>query len=139
MTLAIPKIKDGRFSSELFSKISDALSDLKIENGKWPDSMVFSGPLGKDLFNFIEEKGWDLFAFNPKNLPGPNKIIFEYSKPLSQIEEKGTLFDSSFSEKTINGIPGKETISKIIQKYAAPAFTIERTVRPKKEIKLIRQ
>jgi hypothetical protein len=137
--LFVPKIKDSNFSSQLFNELSEKLSDLRSETSKWPDSLIFSGDIGKELFEYIQNNGWDLLAFNPKWVTGPNKIIFEYSKPLTQIEDKGTIFDSSFSERKINGIPGPETMAKIISKYVAPSFTIERTIRPSRQIKLVRK
>lgn len=139
MILYVPKIKDGQFSSELFSELSEKLSDLRSETSKWPDTLIFSGTLGKELFDFILDKSWDLVTFNPRYLAGPDKIIFEYSKPLTQIEDRGTIFDGSLSERKVNGIVGKETMASILGKYAAPSFTIERTIRPRKEIKLIRK
>jgi hypothetical protein len=81
------------------------------------------------------EKGWDLAKFNPQAMAGGNIITFDYSKPLTQIEERGTtLFDESFNNRTMKGIPGPNTVQKIISTYSAPAFKIERQIRPKLEI-----
>lgn len=140
MKFSVPIIKDSGFAGLLFSTISDTMAELKIENGKWPDRIAFGGSLGKELFSFIAEKGWDLAKFGPIQEGVVNKITFYYSKPLDQIEDRGgTIFDESLNGKKVNGVPGQETLQKIISAYAGPAFTIQRQVRPKKEIFLIRQ
>ena len=140
MNFDIPLIKDDSFSLELFSLLSNNLSELKMSTGKWPDLVIFGGPLGKELISFIGEKGWDLSKFGIVHQGIVNKLIFEYSKPLDQIEDRGgTIFDSTLNGKMINGLPGRETLHKIISTYTIPAFTIERKVRPKIEIQLFRK
>jgi len=86
--------------------------------------------------------GWNLNKFNPStNVMSTDRITYEYTKPLSQIEDRGgTIFDKSLSDTTVNGIPGVETVAKIKSAYSGNlAYTIERTVRPKLETKLIRK
>ena len=135
MNLNVPKEKDAKFAQNLFVLISDSLCELRDETDKWPDRIIFSGPLGKEVHSFIMEKGWDLAKFNPQAVAGGNIITFDYSKPLTQIEERGTtLFDESFNNRTMKGIPGPNTVQKIISTYSAPAFKIERQIRPKLEI-----
>lgn len=140
MQFKVPKIKPASFSTELFNVLSDSIFELKNECGKLPDRITFSGPIGKELHSFILEKGWDLAQFGLQQADSlVDKIIFDYSKPVDQIEESGaTIFDESFNGRTINGMPGPKTVNKILSTYAAPAFKIERQVRPKLEIKLIR-
>ena len=140
MHFKVPAIKDATFANELFNLLSDCLFELKGECGKLPDKVTMSGPLGKEVHSFVIEKAWDLkqFGVNYANSL-VNKITFEYSKPVDQIEDKGsTIFDESFNGKKVNGIVGPETVQKILGAYSAPAFKIERQVRPKMEIKLIR-
>jgi hypothetical protein len=140
MQFKVPQIKPQSFATDLFNLLSDSIFELRNECGKLPDKIIFSGPLGKEVHLFITEKGWDLKQFGLQvSTSIVNKIIFEYSKSVDQIEDKGaTIFDESFNSKKINGIPGPETIQKILGAYSAPAFKIERQVRPKMEIKLIR-
>lgn len=140
MQFKVPQIKPASFSTDLFNLLSDCMFELRGECGKLPDKLVFSGPIGREVHTFIVEKGWDLKQFGlQKSESIVNKIIFEYSKPIDQIEDNGaTIFDESFNNRKINGIPGPETIQKILGAYSAPAFKIERQVRPKLEIKLIR-
>lgn len=140
MQFKVPQIKTAQFATDLFNLLSDSIFELKGECGKLPDQVTFSGPLGKEVHSFIVEKGWDLkqFGLSFENSP-VNKIRFEYSKPVDQIEDKGaTIFDEGFNNRKINGIPGPETIQKIIGAYSAPAFKIERQVRPNLEIRLTR-
>lgn len=147
--LLVPQTKDSSFEIDFFQAISTGLESLAAETNKWPDKLLFTGDLGKELFDLIENKGWDLKHFNPCHIPGPvDKIIFEYSKPLEQIEDRGGVtMQDSLHGKTIEGIPGPETVSKIIgatigqlpNKDPHLAYTIKRTVRPKFEIKLKRK
>ena len=141
MKLFVPNNKDVAFAKELFETLSNELIDLKVESGKWPDSISFTGPLGKEILEFIERAEWDFKSFGPKFAPGPvNKIRIEYSKPLEQISgQERTIFDQSFNERQINGIPGPETVAKIVGEYSRPAFTIQRTIRPTREITLKRR
>jgi len=141
MTFQVPATKDGPFTMQFFQILSDNLLELKIEAGKWPDRIAFSGNLGKELYEFIAEKGWDLKQFNLTLVASPvDKIIFEYSKPLTQIEDKGaTIFDESFNGRKVNGIAGADVMQKILTAYSAPAFKIERTIRPKLEVILTRK
>jgi hypothetical protein len=140
MKFKIPIEKEAEFAVEFFEFLSQNLSELKIESGKWPDSILFTGNLGKELISFIEEKGWDLAQFNPTYAQNVlNKVVFSYSKPIDQIEERGkTIFDESLNNREIKGIPGRETQAKILGAYSNLAFTIERKIQPKIEIKLIR-
>lgn len=140
MKFKVPKEKDHTFSSQFFQLLSENLTELRIESGKWPDSILFTGNLGKELFDFIESLGWDLAHFNPRYTQNiVNKIVFSYSRPIDQIEERGkTIFDESFNNRTISGIPGNETLGKILGAYSNFAFKIERKIQPKIEITLVR-
>ena len=44
----------------------------------------------------------------------------------------------SLDSKTISGIPGSDTINKIISNSTSKGFNIERTVRPESEVILFR-
>lgn len=140
MQFKVPKEKDSQFALNLFSVIEENLIELKMEAGTWPDRVVLSGPLGREVKEFITAKGWALDQFNLQEAASPvNKIVFEFSKPVDQIEERGTtIFDERLGEKKISGIPGRETAAKILSTYAQPAFKIEKQIRPKREIILIR-
>jgi hypothetical protein len=141
MRFGVPKIKDNEFSLQLFKFILDSIDELYLESGKLPDRVTLSGPLGKELHLFICEKGWDLKKFgiclsNALN----DSIIFDYSKPIDQVEDRGgAIMDEGLNCKKVNGIPGPETIKKIISTYAQPAFKIERKIRPKIEVRLYRK
>lgn len=141
MRLAVPQIKDVSFSNALFRELSENLTELKIENGKWPDQIIFSGSLGKEAFDHMQSLGWEMNTFNPKSIGGiVDKIRIEYSKPLSQIEDRGgTIFDESLASKTINSLPDAKTMAKIHAAYSGLKYTIERSVRPSIEIRLFRE
>lgn len=139
MTLNVPNVKGAAFSKELFDAVSGELIDLKLEAGKWPDVVLFSGPLGREVYEFIVAAGWEFTDFGPKWVSGQvNRIRLEYSKPVSQVEDRGTMLDQSFNERRVNGIPGQEMMAKIAGVYSTPAFTIERQIRPYREIRLKR-
>lgn len=140
MQFKIPKEKDSTFTLNLFSVIEENLISLKMESGKWPDRVILSGPLGKEVHDFIIAKDWKLEQFNFEKSNSPvNKIIFEFSKPIDQVEDRGgTIFDEKLGDRKISGIPGRETVAKILSTYAQPAFKIEKQIRPKLELILIR-
>lgn len=141
MRFNIPIEKDDTFAFSLFDLLAQNLSDLRNEAGKWPDRLTFSGPLGKEVHSYVVEKAWDLKKFNPIVSNGiVNQIIIDYSKPITQIDDSGaTIFDESLNNRIINNVPGKETMQKVLSKYAAPSFKIERQIRPSIEIELIRK
>jgi hypothetical protein len=141
MILIVPVEKDIIFSQNVFSIISENISDLAIEHEKLPNKIIFTGTLGHEVFSFIKEKEWNFKNFNLEKVDGlVDSIIFKYATPLTQTEGKySTIFDGgSLHGKEINGIPGPETIGKIMTSYSSPAYTIERTVRPEKKILLKR-
>lgn len=142
MTLLVPIEKNAAFSQKLFKAISDNLVELADENLKWPHQMVFSGPIGKEVHRFIEDKGWDFSGFSLHQTGGVlNSITFKYSAPLTQSTDplKATLEGGSLGNRTIEGIPGENTMSKIISHVSSSSFKIEKTVRPEKRILLKRE
>jgi hypothetical protein len=138
MKFNVPLIKNDTFSIELFNLILNNINELFDESGKIPDKVILSGPLGKEVHSFILEKNWNIDRFNISYQDGPNKIIFEYSKPIDQVIDSGYTVGSKLGEKTVNGIPDEKTMSKIISTYCQPSFKIEKTIRPKLEIILFR-
>jgi hypothetical protein len=142
----VPLEKDSLFYQDFFMLMSNSMQELLIDYQKWPDEIQFSGRLGKELNDIIIEKEWDFSKFNIKCLPisSLNKIIFKYSKPLTVSDfktEDGSITHinaDSLNQKTINGIPGSETMNKIILNSIGKGFNIEKTVRPEIEILLIR-
>lgn len=141
MRFQVPIEKGTSFAQDLFALISEHVSDLAIENEKLPNKIIFSGSIGREVFDFILEKEWNFKGFGLEKVNGlVDSITFKYDQALTQTE---TRFGASFEEgslnnKTINGIPGPETTQKIISAYSQPAFSIERTVRPEKKILLVR-
>lgn len=141
MIFNVPLEKDSNFAQSLFSIISENVSDLVNENDKLPNQIIFTGPLGKELLNFIQEKEWNFKGFSLESADGVHSaLIFKYSNALTQVDgNMGVSFEGgTLHNKQINGIPGPETVQKILSTYASPMFTIERTVRPEKRITLIR-
>ncbi len=142
MKLHVPLKKDSSFAQELFSILSENISDLAIENEKLPNKIIFTGILGKEILCFIKEKEWNFKGFDLESVSGTqNALIFKYNTPLTQVDERmSTLFDGgTLNGKEINGIPGPETAQKIISTYSSPSFTLERTTRPEKRILLVRK
>jgi len=141
MRLSIPKEKDQEFSGLLFNTLSEYLVELKEETGKWPNQVTLTGTLGGEVYRYIVEMGWDLAKFGLKHLAGgANKITLNYDKPLNQVEDIGnTIFDSKLSYIEIGGIPSGKTMQSLLNSYSNLSYTIERTVRPNREILLIRK
>ena len=140
MEVKVPNIKDTQFDSTLFKAVSDGLTELFQETGKWPDSIIFSGTLGNELYNHVFNKNWDLNRFGPVCLPGgANKIRIEYTKPINQIEDNNSpIMVDDLNGRQVNGVIGSESMARIMSSYAQPSLKIERTVRPHYEIRLIR-
>jgi hypothetical protein len=141
MKLGVPTQKDQAFSGLLFNTLSESLIELKEETGKWPNRVTLTGSIGGEVHQYIVEMGWDLSKFGLRHLAGgANKITIDYDKPLNQIEDIGnTIFDSKLSNIEIKGIPSGDTMKKILGTYLNLSYTIERTVRPRREILLIRK
>jgi hypothetical protein len=142
MKFSIPIDKNVTFAQELFALISEHVSDLSMEYEKMPNKIIFTGQIGKEVFDFIKEKDWNFKGFNLESASGLlDALIFKYDAPFTQTEDRGgVIFDGgSIHNKQINGIPGPDTTQKLISAYASPSFIIERTVRPEKRILLVRK
>lgn len=140
MKLGVPNEKDAKFGITFFQCISDNLDDLRFETNKWPDQIIFSGPLGKELFTFLENSGWDLRQFNPEFEGTADKITFKYSKVLTLIEDANAPdLDSSMEAKMMKGIPSQNTMNKVTKAYiSTSSFRKERTARPQIIVRLFR-
>ena len=142
MKFQVPIEKDLDFTRDLFSLISENISDLAEEHEKLPSKIIFMGKIGKELLAFIREKEWNFKGFELESANSAlDALIFKYNAPLTQVDGRmSPIFDGgSLHGKEINGIPGPETTQKIISTYASPSFILERTVRPEKRILLIRK
>ena len=142
----VPEEKSSEFYLEFFTLMSNSMQDLVIEYNKWPDEIIFFGHLGIELNDIIIDKGWDFSKFKISNNRNSsiNKILFKYSNPftVSSFENPDGsmpyLRGDSLDSKTISGIPGSDTINKIISNSTSKGFNIERTVRPESEVILFR-
>jgi len=139
MQFQVPINKDKTFEINFFNLLAESLQTLAIENNKWPDKLTFIGPLGKELYDIHIKNDWDLSKFNPIHLQSAaSKIRIEYKEPITIKQERGALKGDTLHDKIINGIPGPETVSKIINYAATPQYTIEKQERPYLEIHLKR-
>jgi hypothetical protein len=135
----VPIVKGNDFPMLLFGLLSNQIQQLATEHEKWPNKVTFLGQIGKEILDIIEEKKWDFDKFNlTHEQTSVNKIIIEYTKPLDQIEDMGYAKGDSLHGQTMKGLPGDETISKLKNHSLNMSFQIERKIRPKLEIKLIR-
>ena len=141
MIFYVPLDKDIEFAKELFSIISEHVSDLANEHETLPNQIIFSGSLGQEIKSYILEKEWNFKGFGFESVGGLlDALTFKYTEPITQIEDRGSvIFDGgTLHGKEISGIPGPETMHKIISTSAQPSFRIERKVRPEKRIILRR-
>ena len=139
MKFNVPIQKGNDFPILFFEFFAYEIQNIAAEYQKWPDKVTFLGRLGQELYDIIIEKKWDFSRFNISHQHSPvNKIIIEYSKPLDEIEDRGYIKAESLNGQTMNGIPGNETVSKLKDFALNTSFKIERKIRPKLEIKLIR-
>lgn len=141
MIFNVPLEKDVDFARELFSLISEHVSDLAMEHEKLPNRIIFSGGLGQELMSYIEEKEWNFKGFKLESIGGIlDALTFKYADPLTQIEDRGSVIfeGGTLNGKQVNGIPSPETMGKIVSTASTPSFRIERMVRPEKKIRLKR-
>jgi hypothetical protein len=139
--LIVPKEKGDSFARDLFTMISENVTLLAEENEKLPRVMLFCGPIGSEILDFIKEKGWSFEGFKLERVGGQaNSLVFKYDAPLTQVDDPNSVIfeEGSLHGKKINGIPGEGMMQKMIASYASTQFKIERTVRPEKRITLKR-
>lgn len=139
MKFNVPILKGNNFAADFFHFFADCIDQIAYENQKWPDKITFVGNIGKELIDIINDKQWDFKRFNLKHENSiVDKIIIAYSKPIDQIEDSGYISGDSLHGQTMKGIPGEKTMSSISNHAINTNFRIERKIRPKLEIKLIR-
>lgn len=139
MQFLVPINKTKEFEVSFFNSLAYAIQTLAEETNKWPDKVIFIGPLGKELYDIIIKNAWDLSKFNPTHLHSAvSKIRIEYSKPITFTQDHGITKGDSLHGKIINGIPGPETIAKLINFSAMPSFSVEKQERPFLEVILKR-
>ena len=146
MKLTVPINKDASFSTTFFNTLSECINILGSETGKWPDRILFSGQIGGELVQLIESTGWDLGRFEiSHSVSNLNQMTVDYSKPLDQIEDidqsgksKQSYYNESIHGKVIKGIPSQSTLNHIIGSTAISTFKLERKIRPRVDVKLIR-
>lgn len=139
MKFKVPIKKPETFTISLFYFLSDSMSTLSINNKKWPDTIIFNGTIGKELYDIIIEQGWDFSKFDMEiNQSILNNIIIKYSKPLDEIDDPNIKMGDSLDGRIINGIPSDETINKIHGNAISNMFKIERKINPFIKIELTR-
>ena len=139
MLLKVPLVKSVKFNYDLLSQLEDLVSQLTQETGKLPSYLVFNGPLGKEVLDHLLSQNWDLSTFKLTYGQAGNNIEGGYDTPIDSVETRGAISDSSLNGKIINGIPGPETLGKILGSMYSPQFTIEKKIKPSSQIKLIRE
>jgi hypothetical protein len=139
MNLQVPFAKSTEFNIDLFKSIEHLVSELSLETGKLPTQLIFNGPLGKEVLLYLNELGWVLQGFKLIEGNAGNSIEGGYSEAIDYVETRGAIGDSSLSGKIVNGIPGPETMSKILGAMYSPQFTIEKKIKPNLQIKLVRK
>ena len=135
----VPFDKDSKFSTDFFYFFSDCIDRIGSETERWPNKVTFLGKIGQELLDIIINNDWDFKRFNLVHQNSTlNKIIIEFDKPLDQTEERGYVKGDRFTGKTMEGIPGDTTVSKMKEHSMNMNFTIERKIRPKLEVILKR-
>jgi len=135
----VPIDKKSDFPMIFFEFFASRMQTFASEYNRWPDKVTFLGNIGKELINIIEEEGWDFTKFNISHKSTLlEKIIIEYTRPIDEIDDLGYLTGDSLNGKTMDGIPGSNTIDKLKAHSLNTSFRIERKIRPSMEIKLVR-
>lgn len=145
-TFKVPVEKTTEYPSELFNFLSSTMHEFAVQYRQWPDKISFTGRLGEELFNIIDEMEWDFSKFNmTSNRTSPvNNIIIEYTKPVKvsgEISQDGKPTYSrgeSMDSITAGGIISGSDASKVIENSISKSFKIEKEVRPTIRVRLIR-
>ena len=138
MNFKVPIKKPAEYAMGVFNLLSTNLQELAMEYGKWPDQIVFSGVLGKEVYDLIIEKGWDLMKFGPQYNGGAvNSITFKYSKRIDKVENHG-MMPSSIENSVVNSIITPEKMEAILRSKVQLMYTLERRMEPKITVHLSR-
>jgi hypothetical protein len=146
MEFRIPFNKGPEFTSQFFNIISDCIDELGTQTGKWPDQITFAGSLGKELMDLIKLSEWNMDRFQlVQDSSVIDKMTIGYSKELDQIISIGVdgkstpnFSTESMHGQIMNGIPGPNTVARIQAHVLSSTFKMEKKVRPKVEVRLIR-
>lgn len=143
MKISVPKYEDPLFNQEVV-RIINGLIDWMIEDyEERPQRVTFSGPLGKYLYDMCIRDDWDLGKIQKIHKDGPNKIFIEYIDNVTiKKEDKSPPRHESLDGKIIEGIPGPNTMAKLVASMTGGPtgkgsnISIEKTERPKLEVEL---
>lgn len=140
MIFKVPIHIESDFNIKFFQLIADNVQILGSEHKSWPDSIVFTGTLGKILYDIVIDMEWDFARFNPSYIHASvDQIIISYSKPIPEVQDGLNVIQDSITNKEIEGFPSGETMNTITSHMArGGGFKIERMIRPEIKIKLER-
>jgi hypothetical protein len=141
VTLKVPYDKKSEFTARFFHTFSESIDFLGYTYGKSPNAITFQGKLGLEMFNFIKDMSWDISKFNPSIEASSSiysKIKISYSEKIKIENQDGVQRSDSLNGKTINGIPGPDTVSKIMSYSSNSSISVTKWDKPVYEIILKR-
>jgi hypothetical protein len=141
VTLKVPYDKKSEFTTRFFHTFSESIDFLGYTYGKSPDSIIFQGKLGLELFSFIQNMSWDISKFNSSVESTSSiysKITISYSEKIKIENQDGVQRSDTLGGKIINGIPGPDTVSKIMSYSSNQSISITKWDKPVYEIILKR-
>jgi hypothetical protein len=117
-----------------------AIDSLKLDNGQWPDKIIFSGEIGKQVYMLVINEGWEFnTTVEMKPNSKENRVFILYSKKKTKHESwHGITLGEKLDGKVIKGIPSDDMMGKLMDAYYQPAYKKETWEHPTLEIELIR-
>ena len=141
IVIKVPYNKKSEFITRFFYTLSDSIDFLGYTYGKAPNRVTFHGKIGAEIMDLIKSKGWDLDRFNASVVSSSSiysDIVISYSEKIKIKSDNGVIRNDGLSGKTINGIPGPDTVNKLISYSSNYTTTSEKWIDPKYVIVLKR-
>ena len=142
IVIKVPYDKKSEFMTRFFYTLSEAIDFLGYNYGKSPDVITFQGKIGREILESINTTGWNLDKFNP-SIVGETSIysdiVISYNKKIKLESNSGVPRHDILNGKIINGIPGPDTINKLISYSSNYSSVTERYIDPKYIIVLKRE
>ena len=140
MKIKVPKYPDAIFKNEIVKLVNGLIQILVDDYQERPDSLVFSGKLGRFLLNMYHDDAWDIGEIEVTWKDGYDQLIIEYTRNITIKKGEGDIPfapNQGLDGKIIEGIPGSGTMSKIIgSRMSGLNYSVEKTENPKMVIKL---
>ena len=84
MEIKVPFEKSENYPQYLLNSLSECITTLLQETKQWPDSLIFTGAPGKEIFDIINNLKWDFSKFKIEYRPSTREeLIIQYQNPIN--------------------------------------------------------